>query len=114
MSWMDKMARYGSEKSLHSLQSMHPGQSTRPVVAVAVAVADATTSTSLTPTMTTCTITSPNKVTAATSPIHVPSIGSPGTPSKLISNSAWLICLDNQLTINVREREREIIGMCIG
>ncbi|XP_011347620.1 uncharacterized protein LOC105285227 isoform X2 [Ooceraea biroi] len=71
MSWM---ARYGSEKSLHPLQSMHPGQSTLPVVAVAVAAA--ATPTSLASTMTTCAVTSPNKVTAA---ICSPRVSSPGS-----------------------------------
>jgi hypothetical protein len=81
------MARYGSEKSLHSLQPMHPSQSTRPII-----VAAATSTTSLSPTMTTCTVTSPSKVTVA-SPTHVPNTGSADTPSELMPRLARIICV---------------------
>ncbi|XP_029176076.1 uncharacterized protein LOC114944348 isoform X1 [Nylanderia fulva] len=65
---MENMARYGSERSLNSLQPMHPGHST-----YAAAPTSPTT-----PTTTTCSITL-TKVT--TSSIHVPTDGSPDSPT---------------------------------
>ncbi|XP_012235810.2 protein quick-to-court isoform X1 [Linepithema humile] len=63
MNLMDRMACYDSERSLHSLQLMQPGHSTRVA---------ATPTSPTTPTMSTCAVVS-TKVTATTSPTHVPS-----------------------------------------
>lgn len=76
INWMDRMARYGSERSLHSLQPMHPGHSTY--------VAGSTSPT--TPTTTTCSI-NLTKVATTISSIHVPSVGSPDSPSKSMEKS---------------------------
>ncbi|XP_029671968.1 uncharacterized protein LOC115240752 isoform X2 [Formica exsecta] len=67
---MNRMARYGSERSLHFLQPMHPGHSTY--------VAGSTSPT--TPTTTTCSI-NLTKVATTISSIHVPSVGSPDSPT---------------------------------
>ncbi|KAG7208651.1 hypothetical protein KM043_014856 [Ampulex compressa] len=75
MSWTNRMARHGSERSLHSLQSMHPGHSSRGGAAAP---------------STTCA----GKVTAGTSnvvsPPGNPSAGvSPTLTTTTVSSSSW-------------------------
>ncbi|XP_020286955.1 uncharacterized protein LOC109856282 [Pseudomyrmex gracilis] len=70
MNCTDRMAHYGSEQSLHSLQPVHSGHSTRTAASTSPTVSM----------MTTCAV-SLIKVTATTSSAHVPSAGSADTPT---------------------------------